>query len=144
MEQANAQKTLTSYFTNLRIFAAQSSVGVSNLYYILSRRMPQNTGSEATPAVTSQAISEFNMASKRLLNPDMSVNNQWLSKLDEASPATVQKEIAALLAEMNYQMYLDRQIQERILLTNSIMLIQNTKASQPSSDFANQVNANTK
>lgn len=53
-------------------------------------------------------------------------------------PATVQKEIAVLLAEINYQMYLDRQIQERILLTNSIMLLQNLKAAQPTADFSNQ------
>jgi intracellular multiplication protein IcmX len=57
---------------------------------------------------------------------------EWVKNLNKSSSVTVQKEIAILLAEINYQMYLDRQIQERILMTNSIMLLQNMKSSQPS------------
>ena len=138
-QQIQAQNTLNNYFANLRVYAAQSSVGVSNLYYILSKRMPQNPNKvDSAPVLTSQAVSEFNMATWRLFDPKMNTNKQWVEQLNGASSATVQKEIATLLAEINYQMYLDRQIQERILLTNSIMLIQNTRSGQPSSDFANQ------
>lgn len=132
-----AQNVLNAYFTNLRVYAAQSSVGISNLYYILSKRLPQNL-TDSNP--TSQALTEFNMATWRLFNPANAKDEskQWVVQISAASPASVQKEIAVLLAEINYQMYLDRQIQERILLTNSIMLMQNLKASQPSAEFASQ------
>ncbi|HRD69123.1 MAG TPA: type IVB secretion system protein IcmX [Legionella sp.] len=142
-KQAQAQTALTNYFTSLRIYAAQSSVGLGNLYYILSRRLPQTPSGDGN--ATSQALSEFNMATWRLFNPKAgdsggtgTASKQWVDGINAASPATVQKEIAVLLAEINYQMYLDRQIQERILFTNSVMLMQNTKAAQPTADFTNQ------
>lgn len=134
LQQVQAQSTLNNYFTALRTYAAQYSVGLSNLYYIMSKRLPQNQ-STTGQAPSSQALSEFKMATWRLFNADMSQNNQWINQINTASPATVEKEIATLLAEINYQMYLDRQIQERILLTNSIMLLQNTRSSQPSANF---------
>ncbi len=136
-QQKQAQVTLATYLANLRIFAAQSSVGIGNLYYILSKRLPQKLGSNSdnSPILSSEAMSEFRMASWRLFNSDFSQNKQWINQINNASSATVQKEIATLLAEINYQMYLDRQLQERILLTNSIMLIQNTRSGQPSADL---------
>lgn len=138
-QQLQAQTTLNTYFTNLRVYAAQSSVGIGNLYYILSKRLPQSQSGDNS-INTSQAMSEFNMATWRLFNTTdpTTPNKQWINQINSASSATVQKEIATLLAEINYQMYLDRQLQERILLTNTIMLIQNTKASQPTPDFTTQ------
>jgi intracellular multiplication protein IcmX len=128
VEQWRAQAVLAAYFGNLRSYAAQSSVAASNLYYILSRRLPQSQGtSGATQQQTSQALSEFTMATRRLYNPDQSENTQWLAQINLASAATVQKEIAGLLAEINYQLYLSRQQQERILLTNTILLLQNAR-----------------
>lgn len=138
-QQIQAESTLNNYFTNLRVFTAQTSVAVSNLYYILSKRLPQSQGTNNSNP-TSQALSEFNMATWRLFNPANSTtpNDQWIDQINNGSSASVQKEIAILLAEMNYQMYLDRQIQERILMTNSIMLMQNLRAGQPSADFSSQ------
>ncbi len=140
-QQMQAQATLANYLGSLRVYAAQSSVGISNLYYIMSKRLPQKMANEPT----SQALTEFNMATRRLFVPDSnnsgtttSLNKQWTEDLNNASSATIQKEIAVLLAEINYQMYLDRQIQERMLLTNTIILMQNLKASQPSPDFGTQ------
>ncbi|MCA0402943.1 MAG: type IV secretion protein IcmX, partial [Proteobacteria bacterium] len=134
LEQQQAAATLSYYLNNLRVYTAQSSVAISNLYYILSKRMPQNATSSGNNQPTSQALSEFSMATWRLYNPNNG-NNQWLAQIDKASPTTVGKEIAALLAEMNYQLYLNRQIQERILLTNSIMILQNAQANQPNPSF---------
>ncbi|OJY49049.1 MAG: hypothetical protein BGO90_12105 [Legionella sp. 40-6] len=144
LEQVQAQATLNNYFTGLRTYAAQFSVGISNLYFIMAKRLPQNQSGSSKQEPSSQALSEFNMATWRLFKADMSIDNQWVSKLNNASPATVQKEIATLLAEINYQLYLDRQIQERILMTNSIMLLQNTRSSQPNNNFtgSTSVNAN--
>jgi intracellular multiplication protein IcmX len=116
---ANAQTLLSNYLSSWRSFSAQKSIAVSNLYHILSKRMPQQgTANNAS----SEALSEFNMATKRLYDPTPDAT-QWLDKINTASPATVQKEIALLLAEMNYQLYLNRQEQERLLLTNSIILM---------------------
>ncbi|WP_058533334.1 type IVB secretion system protein IcmX [Legionella saoudiensis] len=134
LQQIQAQTTLNNYFTSLRTYAAQYSVGLSNLYFIMSKRLPQNQ-STTGQAPASQALSEFKMATWRLFNADMSQNTQWINQINTASPATVEKEIATLLAEINYQMYLDRQIQERLLMTNSIMLLQNTRSTQPSANF---------
>jgi len=138
IDQKQAQATLTNYFANLRTYAAQSSVGMSNLYYIMSKRMPQSQSTD-NQIQTSQAENEFKMATWRLDNPETTdEKKKWINQINNASSATVEKEIAVLLAEINYQMYLDRQIQERILLTNTIMLMQNTKASQPLPDFSSK------
>lgn len=127
-----AQSTLASYLAGLRVYAAQSSVGFSNLYYILSKRLPQNMGTSEAQSITSQALSEFTMATWRLYNPNGGSNTTWLNQLDKASASSVQKEIATLLAEINYQLYLNRQQDERLLLTNTILLFQNARAGQPS------------
>jgi intracellular multiplication protein IcmX len=128
--QMQAQATLTSYLTKLRSFAAQSSVVYSNLYYIFAKRLPQNMGgSDTTP--TSQALNEFTMATWRLYTPGGNANTQWLNQINQASTATVQKEMVTLLAEINYQLYLTRQQQERLLLTNTMLLLISTRGSQP-------------
>ncbi len=132
--QSQAQATLSNYLAKLRVYAAQSSVAIGNLYYILSKRLPQSQGDQSGEK-TSQALSEFKMASWRLFNPDQSQNSDWLDQINKASGATVQKEIATLLAEINYQLYLGRQQQERLLLTNSILLLQN-RDSQPAPSLA--------
>ncbi len=132
VQQLQAQTILASYLNSLRAYAAQTSIGVSNLYYILSKRMPQSQSTSSNGQQTSQALSEFAMATWRLYNPDQSTNTQWLAQINQASNATVQKEIAGLLAEINYQLYLSRQQQERILLTNSMILLQYMHGTQPS------------
>lgn len=134
--QKQAQATLANYFMSLRVYAAQNSIGMSNLYHILSKRMPQNQGTSETH-ITSQAMSEFVMATWRLFNPDQSANKQWVNQINQASPDTIQKEMVTLLAEINYQLYLSRQQEERLLLTNTILLLQNSRASQPTNNLSN-------
>lgn len=130
LQKKQAQNALSKYLMRLRVYVAQTSVGVSNLYYIMSKRLPQEQSANNS-APMSQALTEFMMATRRLYNPDMSTNKQWVNELDTASPTTVQKEIAVLLAEINYQLYLNRQQEERMLLTNSLLLLQNSMTSQP-------------
>lgn len=133
--QKNAQSILGNYLTGLRVYAAQRSVAISNLYSMLSRRIAQTSKSKDTTP-TSEALSEFTMAAWRLKEVSdesgQTPNQQWLKQINEASSATVQKEIAVLLAEINYQMYLSRQQQERLLLTNTMILMQNMKDKEPS------------
>ncbi|PJD95865.1 MAG: hypothetical protein CK426_06915 [Legionella sp.] len=163
--QAQAQAVLSTYLTSLRVYAAQTSVGMSNLYYILSKRMPQHKqmpsgaqggNGQSLSASPSQSFNEYMMATWRIFNPEAAANaanssdnsgnnqskmqsTQWIDQINHATPATVQKEIAILLSEINYQLYLSRQIQERMLLTSSVALLQSTKATQPSSNFSNQI-----
>ncbi len=121
----DAQNTLNTYFAKLRIYAARTSVGASNLYYILAKRMTQQLKSDQggdKAEKLSQAEIEYNMATHRL------TDSKWLQGINSASTTTVQKEIAVLLAEINYQMYLNRQQEERMLLTQSIMQLQSAAA----------------
>ncbi|RAP35646.1 hypothetical protein B1207_11125 [Legionella quinlivanii] len=139
-DQIQAQTTLTDYLTRLRTYAAQVSVGIGNLYYILSKRLPQNL-SGTSGNTTSQALSEYTMATWRLFNSNQSssggqTQQQWVEQINTANSATVQKEIAVLLAEINYQMYLSRQQQERLLLTETILLLQNSHAAEPDAGLA--------
>ncbi len=123
----DAQKNLMTYLLNLRVYAAQSSVAVSNLFDIMAKRMPQSTGNttSGTATVTSQAFNEFQMATWRMYNPQTkSDSDQWVEQINAASSATIQKEIAILLSEINYQLYLNRQLEERNILTNSLALLQ--------------------
>lgn len=132
LQQSQAQAALAKYLVNLRIYASQSSVGIANLYYILSKRMPQrNESSSAESPDSSQALNEFTMATWRLYNPNKTANNDWLAQINQASAATIQKEMAILLAEINYQLYLNRQEQERLLLTNTMLLIEATRSAPP-------------
>ncbi|WP_133130944.1 type IV secretion protein IcmX [Legionella yabuuchiae] len=131
-QQLTAQASLNNYLVSLQSYASQLSIPLSNLYYILGKRLPQNQGDANNPRMTSQALSEFSMATWRLYNPSGTGDTQWLNKINTASPATVQKEIAILLAEINYQMYLNRQQEERLLLNNSLLLMTNLKSAQPS------------
>lgn len=147
LQQMQAQATLANYLASLRVYAAQSSVGFSNLYYIFSKRLPQNTlGTDGTPssnAKSSQALSEFTMATWRLFNPDQSAKTTWLNQINQASTATVEKEMVTLLAEINYQLYLNRQQEERLLLTNTLLLLQNARASQPTASSLGTVNSSS-
>lgn len=122
MAAADNQASLATYLTSVRVYAAQSSTAISNLYYILSKRLPQSKDTKSPQS--SQALMEFQMATWRLFNPSTANGGtSWLTQINTASDATVQKEIAILLSEINYQMYLNRQQEERILLTNSMQLL---------------------
>jgi intracellular multiplication protein IcmX len=147
-DKNNAQANITSYLSDLRTYAAENSVALSNLYAILARRMPQqksqDSSSQSTDqsssSPTSQALSEFQMATRRLYSPN-NQQEQWIDKINNASSATVQKEIAVLLAEINYQLYLNRQQEERQLLTSSIMLLQALQSGTPK--FENSSNGSS-
>lgn len=133
----NAQATLTSYLNSVRIYAAKSSVAIGNLYYILSKRLPQTNLNGS-----SQALNELTMATRRLYNPDKEAT-QWLDSINTASPVTVQREMALLLSEINYQLYLNRQQEERLLLTNSLLLLQNLSQNKPALEVVTATSTKT-
>ena len=137
LDKKTAEQGLAKYLTKLRTFSAQSSVPTGNLYAFLSKRMPQSQGSDDSAKI-SQALSEFQMATRRLYDPASKDKKQWIDQINEASSTTVEKEMAILLAEINYQLYLSRQQEERTLLTLSMLLMQNLKA--PDFDTAVKLN----
>lgn len=139
LAKKTAQAKLALYLAQVRIYAAQSSVAISNMYYILSKRMPQKLPNSTSDG-PSQAMAEMTMATRRMYDPAAAASpnqQQWLSQINTASPATVQKEMAILLSEINYQLYLNRQQDERLLLTNSLLLIQNLTQNKPNRDMSN-------
>jgi hypothetical protein len=134
--------TLGNYILSTRIYAARQSVGIQSIYEILSKRMPISDSTSSLDGAqnkpTSQALNEFNMATYRLFAPSNTNNNgmtggsatsnstsPWQDMINTASTPVIQKETALLLAEINYQMYLMRQQQEKLLLTNSLLLVGN-------------------
>jgi len=122
-------KNLSAFIVGSRVYAARQSVGLQNIYEILARRMPMQSSDGKS---SSQALNEFIMATSRLFKADESTPgpSTWQNNINTASSTTVQKETALLLAEINYQMYLMRQQQERLVLTNSLLLISNLQYPQ--------------
>ncbi|HBI21985.1 MAG TPA: hypothetical protein DDY37_05300, partial [Legionella sp.] len=128
-----ALASLTDYVASTRIYAAKNSVVNSNLYYILSKRMPQQDLDKS-----SQAFNEFQMATRRQYDPSKDADHQWIDSINTASPAAVQKEMALLLSEINTQLYLSRQQEERLLLTNTLILINSMASVQPSTTLSTE------
>lgn len=128
---------LDNYILQIRTYVARLSVGLGNLYAILAKRMPQK---DANGVQSSEALMEYKMATWRLFETTNEKTPQkWLDVINNASPASVQKEMAVLLAEINYQLYLSRQQQERLLLNNSILLLMNLTAVAPKSSALKSV-----
>lgn len=120
-------RSFGNYLLDLRTYSARASVALNNIYNILGKRLPSQ--SDASTASSSQALNEFTMATYRLYTPPNSgdgssqTTTNWQNMINNASPATVQKETVILLAEINYQLYLMRQQQEQLLLTQSVALM---------------------
>lgn len=137
----NAKVGLAKYLLGLRVYAAKLSVPIGNLYYILGKRVPQTSSSSGSSDAntTSEALNEFKMATWRQYDPSKEPSEQWVQKINSASAATVQKEVALLLSDISTQLYQSRQIQERILLTNSILLLQALSQNKPDYGIPNDV-----
>lgn len=119
-------RSFGNFLLDVRTYSARASVALNNIYNILGKRIPNQSDNNSS---SSQALNEFTMASYRLYTPpstggaSSSTTSNWQNMINNASPATVQKETAILLAEINYQLYLMRQQQEQILLTQSVALM---------------------
>lgn len=117
-EKQGALETLVNFASELRSYAAQMSVGTSNLNWIMAQRMPN----PATQNL-SQAQIDYQNATHRLF--DINKNKStWYDEMEKATPLTVQRQMVYLLAEMNLQLYYLRQSQERMLMTMSAFQIQ--------------------
>lgn len=141
----NAQ-AINAYIVKLRSYAAQASVGISNLYALLAKRITITdesgspvtaTGIDGQEQPVSQESHEFKMAVRRFVPIQGNGKDKvaWVNMIKQADPAHVQRETALLLAEINYQLYLNRQIQERMLATMSAMQLQVLSTARESVTF---------
>jgi intracellular multiplication protein IcmX len=108
---------LANYIANLRSYAAQASVGISNFNYLLAKRKLNGDSG------VSQAAIEAEMATKELFN------DQWYTDMEQSSDSVVQRQMLYMLAKMNYQLYLNRLMYERILATLSVLQLQDLEQS---------------
>lgn len=117
----SALTSLFSFLTNLYYVTAQQSVGVHNIAEIMIRRKTNaNTG-------VSPAYGEYLMATRRLMptqGSSGSPTNPWVTDLQSYNQVQLTQEMLYLLAEINYQLYLSRMQEEKILLTLSASEIQ--------------------
>jgi|GEM_PF-2277621 len=119
-KEALMDNSLLFYLVNLRQYVAEQSVGLGNMGYILNERKPiENLAvkaglpdSDKNPNASPAQIDEY-MAKKR------AANSNWYFAMETAAPTTITRETLYVLAEMRYEMYRNRQLQERILATLS-------------------------
>ena len=114
-----------SYRAAVRSYLAQLSMGTDNMLYLFSQRVPQpGLGSLAGYSTSNQSLAQIDekMAMHRIGSP------QWYTDMEQSPPATVARETLYTLAEMRYEMYQERQLQERLLATMTTILLQNTQS----------------
>ena len=121
----NSRTKLSQYLIDLRHYAAQMSVGMGNLVNMLARRMPNSNNQDANGNAQSAVQAEYNMATRRIFNPnEVDKATAWQKNIQSASLLELMRQMNYLLADMNYQMYLNRMQQERLLLTLSTLQLQ--------------------
>lgn len=146
LDKAFQITSVQQYLYTLREMVASYSVGMSDLYYLYHQRIPTDTekllGSkfqsitksnlpkgmqkEASPLALEQWMAEHRLTS---YDPNTSVP-PWLKAMENATPATLQRETVYLLAEIRYEMFQDRMVQERILATLAAQQMQAMSAYQ--------------
>lgn len=121
---ANGQK----YRVALRNLISARSVAVANLYHLLSDRMTvKDLGTQSgIPNVADASplqVKEY-IATRRADSQD------WYNNMAQASPATVAREQAYILAEMEKQLYDLHRDNERIIATLSLIELQAIQANK--------------
>ncbi len=138
-DKLKSMTQLNIYTAMIRTYAAQSSVSFSTLYYIMSKRLPNTNLNNK-----SQAEIDFHLATKRLTNGAKDgtprKKSKWMDEINHASSLDVQRQMAILLAEMNYQMYQSRMDQERMLMVLAVLQGEFLATLKPTLTFENAGN----
>lgn len=117
-----------NFLTRLNTFVAFASVGISNFNEMYARRIADPNASDPKLKGLSQAEIEYRMATQRLsdqpADPEKPEQGSWRDAMEKAPPIVVQRAMLYLLAQINYQLYLQRVQDERILATLSAMQLQ--------------------
>ncbi len=148
LNQAFQQSNVLEYLYKIRRLEAVSSVGISNLYYLYSERVPQKTKDllknipdedlknlpsnlqkYASPLALQKWIATHRLSSESSgSNGSDSSVTPWVQSIENATPATLQREMVYLLAEIQQQLFKQRMINERILATLSVQQLQSSSA----------------
>ncbi len=107
------------------VYVAQQSVGVNTLFSLLDERIVQKgLGSQlgGPQADMSPLALDQYMATRRL---NVNDPNGWLAQISNATPAQVNKEQLMLMAEMRYEMYLERRALESVQTLLAVQELQN-------------------
>lgn len=107
------------------VYVAQQSVGVNTLFSLLDERLVQKgLGSQlgGPQADMSPLALDQYMATRRL---NVNDPNGWLAQVSTATPAQVNKDQLLLMAEMRYEMYLERIALENIQTLLAVQELQN-------------------
>lgn len=115
------------YLLALRTLTAMSSVGMSNLYSLYAERVPLKMDNpnpqDSQKQIEKSALQmQQEMASRRLRDAT------WYAKMEAAAPATIEREMLYLLAEIRFELFQNRMVNERLLATQSVQQIQNASA----------------
>lgn len=131
------------YLIQKRAQIANIGVGINNLYSLYAERFPIPYGKDIsvpsnvklpswmtkTGNVSVLALDQF-MATRRLMRNKDDSKNDWSTQMEKATPATLQREMVYLLAEIRYELFQNRMVNERILATLSAMQVQATANNQ--------------
>jgi hypothetical protein len=116
------------YFLALRTYATLAALLKSNMLDAIElRTQPKQSNNEDAKSPLSI---EEEMVTRRIKR-DKSGKNWWRDSMEKARPEAVQKEVAYLLAEMNYQLYLNRRMNEKILATLTGVAAGTMRSSNP-------------
>jgi hypothetical protein len=136
--QAYNSNNFLPYLTAVRSLNAAQSVGINNLYQIYADRvriagLGGKAGLSSDPnAPASVTEVEQYSASRRVTSMDSANSKGWYTQMETASPATIEREMLYILAEMRLEMYKNRQALERLIAVNSVMQLQMTNLSSAS------------
>lgn len=142
--------SVQQYLLMIRQMIANYSTGMNNLYFLYNERIPKQTtellGSESsnttkdtlpqTLQTTASRLSlEKWMATYRVTNYKYKCKicdkeSTWNDAMENATPASLQRETLHLLAEIRYELFQQRMLQERLLATESIAQMQNANNQQ--------------
>jgi hypothetical protein len=140
-------EAIFTYLLGIDSLGSLLSIGLYDIQSIMGSRLNNPlTG-------TSAAYADKMMATRRLFNTSPTTDgttptNSWINDMQQASPLVLQRELVYLLAEMNYQLYQMRMMDEKILLTLAAMQIGSLPgllpgATQPLTSIATNASSST-
>lgn len=116
--------SVKQYLAMLGTYATYQSIGLSNLDQLYAERTPvKGLGTLAglSQANASPLEVDAYMAERRAMN------SQWYSEMENAPPATIQREQLYIMAENRYELYKIRMTLQRLLATESAQEIMQTQ-----------------
>lgn len=135
---------IASYLVQLRTYAAQQAMGLSNLYRLYAERLPNSNNTQQEiqqllpPQPSGSPIPNYVPPTLPNNPSDLQVRHflatrrvddaNWVQTMGAASPAEVDRQTLFLLAEMRAEMFTQEMELEKLNATMSVLVLQNTMA----------------